>query len=159
MGWFNRLATREQRVLLGGAVALGIILGYFMLWEPFVTARVQLKNIVKAQQVTLDWMYKAAAEVKQLRQQSSNLPAKVSKQSLLGLIDKSTRRGVLSKTNKRIEPKGEREVRVSFAKVSFTELGRWLSQLYNQHQVRVSTIHIERLSVPDMVKVRLTLKN
>ncbi|RKZ78326.1 MAG: type II secretion system protein M, partial [Candidatus Parabeggiatoa sp. nov. 1] len=80
------------------------------------------------------------------------------KQSLLSMIDKSTRQGALSKTNKRIEPKGEHEVRVNFEDVSFTELMRWLGQLYNQHQVQVSTISVERQPVHDKVKVRLTLK-
>jgi general secretion pathway protein M len=157
MHWFNQLAIRERRALIIGVVTLGGILVYFMLWEPFVTARARLENIVAAQQRTIDWMNNAAEEVKQLRHQS--LPIKTRKQSLLSLIDNSTRRGSLSKANKRIEPKGKSEVRVNFEKVSFTELVRWLGQLYNQHQVRVSTINIERQRISDTVKVRLTLKN
>ena len=157
MNWFNQLATRERRTLLGGAITLGFILGYFMLWEPFVVARAQLQNIVVAQQVTLNWMHNAKKEIKQLRQQSHAIAARTPKQSLFSLIDKSTRRGVLGKINKRIEPKGKREVRVNFKNVSFTELIRWLGQLYNQHQVRINTINIERQPLPDMVKVRLTL--
>ena len=126
MNWFNQLATRERRTLLGGAITLGFILGYFMLWEPFVVAHAQLQNIVAAQQVTLKWMYNAKNDIKQLRQQSYVVASRTPKQSLLSLIDKSTRRGALSKINKRIEPKGKREVRVNFKKVSFTELMRWL---------------------------------
>jgi general secretion pathway protein M len=145
--WFKQLAPRERRALIYGAVALGGILVYFMLWAPFVTARTQLENLVAAQKTTLQWMQAAALEVQQLRHQS---PAH--KQSLLSLIDQST----LGKA--RIEPKGEREVWVNFEEVSFTELMRWLGQLYNQHQVQVSTISIEHLDTSDRVKVRLMLK-
>ncbi len=148
--WFKQLSPRERRTLMIGAVALGGILGYFMLWTPFVTARTQLENIVAAQKATLHWMQTAAFEVQQLRQQSP--PAH--KASLLSLIDQST----LAQARQRIEPKGDSEVRVNFDEVNFTELMQWLGQLYNQHQVIVRTISIERLDSDDRVKVRLMLK-
>jgi len=110
--WLNQLAPRERRVLIIGAVTLVIMMGYFMLWEPLVTARAQLENVVAAQKTTLRWMTDAAAEVKQLRFNTS--PTKTHKQSLLNLIDKSIRTGRLAKTNKRIEPKGKQEVQVRF---------------------------------------------
>ncbi len=157
--WFNQLAPRERRALIIGIVALGGIIMYFMLWEPFTTERTQLENIISSQKATLDWMNETAAEVQQLRNQSKTSSVKTRKQSLLSLIDKSTRTGALSKANKRIEPKGERQVRVNFKEVSFTELMRWLGQLHNQHQVQVSTITIEPQHTPDKVKVRLILKN
>jgi general secretion pathway protein M len=154
--WLNQLAPRERRVLIIGAVTLVIMMGYFMLWEPLITARAQLENVVAAQKTTLRWMTDAAAEVKQLRFNTS--PTKTHKQSLLNLIDKSIRTGRLAKTNKRIEPKGKQEVQVRFKAVSFTALMRWLGQLYNQHQVEMSQIRIERQQAPDQVKVNLTLK-
>ncbi|EDN65834.1 conserved hypothetical protein [Beggiatoa sp. PS] len=79
-------------------------------------------------------------------------------QSLLNLIDKSTRIGALRNANKQIEAKGKQEVRVNFEEVSFTDLMRWLGQLYNQHQIQVSTMSIEQKHKPNKVKVRLTLK-
>jgi len=150
--WFNQLTPRERRALMIGAVALGGILTYFTLWAPFVTAHTQLENIVAAQKNTLQWMQAAALQVQQLRHQSRTSPAH--KQSLLSLIDQST----LGKAHKRIEPKGDREIWVNFEQVSFTELMQWLGQLYNQHQVQISTISIERLDTSDRVKVRLILK-
>ena len=140
-----------------GMMTLGVILGYFLLWSPFITHRNELKNIISSQQDTLRWLQEAAAEVQQLRYSSDTFPVKNRTQSLLSLIDKSTRQGALSKTSKRIVPKGE-EVRVNFEQVSFTELMRWLEQLYNQYQVQVHTINLERLPVPDQVKVQMTLK-
>ncbi|KHD05250.1 hypothetical protein PN36_00030 [Candidatus Thiomargarita nelsonii] len=146
--WFKQLAPRERRTLIIGAVALGGILVYFMLWTPFVTARTQLENIVAAQKATLHWMQTAAFEVQQLRHQSPP----THKASLLSLIDQSTL------AQARIEPKGDSEVQVNFDEVNFTELMQWLGQLYNQHQVIVRTISIERLDSDDRVKVRLMLK-
>lgn len=157
--WFNQLTPNERRTIIIGAVTLASLLTYFMVWEPFVTARTQLENLVASQKATLRWMNQAAAEVQQLRNQSQTAAAEINKQSFLSLIDKSTRTGALGKANKRIEPKGEKEVRVDFKEVSFTELMKWLEQLHNQHQVQVSTIRIERLPISDRVKVRLTLES
>jgi len=47
--WFNQLAPRERRALIIGIVALGGIIIYFMLWEPFTTERTQLENIITSQ--------------------------------------------------------------------------------------------------------------
>jgi general secretion pathway protein M len=157
MNWFNQLTSRERRTLMIGTVMLGGILFYFLVWEPFVTARTQLENIVASQQSTLQWMNDAAAEVQQLQQRPQTKPSKKSTQSIISLIDKSTRIGALRGTNKRIEAKGQQEVRVTFEEVSFTDLMRWLKKLYNQHQIQISTISIEQKHKPDKVKVRLTL--
>jgi general secretion pathway protein M len=160
MNWFKQLPLRERRTLIIGAIALSSILFYFLLWEPLITARTQLENIVASQKSTLQWMNDAAAEVQQLqhRPQTTSSPSKKPTQSLLSLIDRSTRIGAFRRANKRIEAKGKQEVRVNFEDVSFTDLMRWLGQLYNQHQIQVSTINIEQKHIPDKVKVRLTLK-
>jgi general secretion pathway protein M len=155
--WLNQLTLGERRTILIGTVTLVGILIYFMVWEPFVTARTQLEQIVASEKATLRWMNQAAAQVQQLRNQSQTASAPINKQSLLSLIDQSTRTGALSKANKRIQPTGDKQVRVDLNEISFTELMKWLEQLYNQHQIQVSTIRIERLPISDRVKVRLTL--
>ena len=158
MNWFKQLAPHERRTLMIGTIALSSLLFYFLIWEPFVTARTQLENIVASQKSTLQWMNEAAAEVQQLQHRPQTTPAKKPVQSLLNLIDKSTRIGALRNANKQIEATGKQEVRVNFEEVSFTDLMRWLGQLYNQHQIQVSTMSIEQKHKPDKVKVRLTLK-
>jgi general secretion pathway protein M len=156
--WFNQLALRERRALIIGVVGLGILMGHFMFIEPLITARALLENIVSAQKNTLRWMKEAAVEVQQLRHDVGKSPTKIRRQSLLSLIDKSTRNGELDKINKRIEPRGEKEVQVRFKAVSFAALIRWLGQLYNQYQVQVKTISLERQPVSDQVRASLTLK-
>ena len=154
--WFSQLTLREHRTLFIGALALGGILGYFVVWVPLLKARDQLENAVFAQQATLLWMQQAAQEVQQLRSNLSSPVSPTNQVSLLSLIEKSTSQNALGKVNKRIEPKSEQEVQVEFAAVSFTELMRWLGELYNQNQIQVSTISLEKI-LPGQVKARLTL--
>jgi len=155
--WFTQLESRERRVLISGAIALVIIAGYSIVYEPFVKARAQLENIVTAQQVTLQWMQNASAEIQQLRAESSSLPQINTQISLLSLIDQNLRQSPLNKIDKRIDPKGENSVDIYFEHVNFTELMRWLGQLHNQHHIKVNMISIEKLASPDTVKIRMTL--
>jgi general secretion pathway protein M len=157
MNWFLNLNYRERWVLLSGTVLLVFILSYFEWWQPFIAEQIQLTHIIASQQKTWQWMTTAVAEIQQLRQQSPHSTSPTHSPSLLALIDKSMRQGALNSVSKRIESKGNQQVQIAFETVSFTELMHWLEQLYNQYQVQVDSIHIERLALPDKVKVRLTL--
>ena len=156
MNWFNELSYQARWILLGSSVLVIIIWSYLGWWQPFMANQIQLTHSIATQQKTLQWMTTAAAEIQQLRQQSHHSTPQTN--SLLTLIDKSMQQGTLNAINKRIDSKGNQEVQLHFESVSFTELMRWLAQLYNQYQVQVDSIHIERLALPDNVKVRLTLK-
>ena len=157
--WLQKLAPRERWILLLGTLALLNFLGYVTIFAPFVKARTQLQQQVDAQQSTLAWMQQAAQEIAQLRSQSQLPPAQpqATAISLLSLIDKSTRQGPLATLNKRIEPKTEQEVLVEFDEINFKDLIRWLETLYNQSQIQVNNLNMERHSRAGMVKVRVTL--
>jgi type II secretory pathway component PulM len=158
MNWFNNLSYQVRWVLLGSSGLVILMLSYFEWWQPFKANHVQLTHSIATQQQTLQWMTAAAAEIQQLRQQSHQATPQTQSLSLLTLIDKSMRSGALNAVNKRIDSKSDQEVQLHFEAVSFTELMSWLAQLYNQYQIQVDTIHLERLAVPDSVKARLTLK-
>jgi len=147
--WFNRLTLSERQTIIIGIIVVMSASIYFLLWEPFVANHKQLKNIVAVQKNNLAWMRTAANEVRQLRNTSTP-------QNLLSLVDTSIRE--LNTTDKRIKPKGEQEVLVDFPSISFTKLIEWLAKLYNQHQIQVSTISIERQANSDQVIVKLTLQ-
>jgi len=153
----NYLTSRDRRVLLIGIIILSLTLIYFIGLEPFIESHQQLKNKVLAEQKNLLWMQQAATEVQRLRQQAVPLTAKSSSQSLFALIDTSIAQSSLNKINKRIEPKNEQELHISFDEVSFTQLIQWLAQLYQQYQIQVSMILLERQQRPDTVKSHITL--
>jgi len=158
--WFKQLTLREQQTLLVGALVLVFIIVYFLVWEPLVKERAYLEQTVLVQKENLRWMQAAAVEIEQLRQPLNSATSAIkNKPSLLSLIDRSSRQGVLKKVEKRIEPKGEQEVRVTFKAISFTDFVQWLAQLANNHQIVVKIISIESLSTPDQVKINVTLNN
>lgn len=153
--WWSQRSLQERYTLLIGLILLGMLLGYGGVWEPWQKAQKQLANVVASEQVTLAWMQAAATEIQHWRRSNQNSSNQTT--SLLSVINNSIRQSTVAKVNKRLEPKGEREVLVEFDQVSFTELMRWLGQLYNQQLVEVSNMSVERQPTADSVKVRLTL--
>jgi general secretion pathway protein M len=158
--WYKHLSLRERQTLLIGALVLILIIVYFIIWEPYVQKRAQLEQAVIAQKENLRWMQAAAVEIELMRQSlNAALPSAKSRLSLLSLIDYSTRQGVLKNVEKRIEPKGDQEVRISFKAVNFTDFIQWLERLSNSHQIVVKTMEVESLSIPEQVKIVITLTN
>ncbi len=151
--WFYSLESREKNALILGSLSLLVMGIYYFLWMPFNEEKQSLKNIVTAQKSTLAWMHTAATEIQQLQQKSPVVPILTT--SLLSLVEQSST--LLGKVDKRIEPQGEQAVKITIDKVSFTQLMKWLGQLYNQQEVDVRQIHIEKQKEPDIISVRLTL--
>jgi len=157
-GW-QRLAPREQRIVSAGSVLLVVIIAYFGMWEPFTANHAQLRNIVAAQQETVQWMHSAAQEVQHLQTAAgqSTTATRAGQRSLLSIIDHSMRQKQLSRLSQRIEPKGSDTVQVNFDQVSFNTLLQWLADLYTQYQVTVTQITLEPQPIPGTVKVRVSL--
>jgi type II secretory pathway component PulM len=153
------LQPRERRVLFLGALALFALFGYFLLWEPLTARHTVLREQVVAQAELYRWMQAAAAEAKSLRSPAGEVKSAGNGGiSLPALLDQSLRQSALATVDKRLEPKGEDNVRMEFAQVGFDDLLAWLIGLRAQHRVEVTAATLERLAQPGQVKAWLTLE-
>lgn len=152
--WAN-LQPRERHTLLGGGIALALIMVYALGIDPFRQELRRLEQSVTAQQEVLGWMQQAAAEVKQLR---GNRPGatQVSGQSLMSLIDASARSTGLSGAIKQLRPEGQ-GVKVRLEEAAFDDMLRWLGQLNSHHGIHVSGLVMERLPQPGRVNASVVL--
>lgn len=152
--WAN-LQPRERHTLLGGGVALALILVYALVIDPFQQELLRLQQSVDSQEEALAWMRQASTEVKRLRG-SSPAAGRVSGQSLMSLVDSSARSAGLSGTIKQIKPEGH-AVKVRLEEVGFDDMLRWLEQLSARQGVSVSGLVMERLPQPGRVNASVTL--
>ncbi len=152
--WAN-LQPRERHTLLGGGIALVLILLYALVLDPFQQEMARLHQSVEAQTAELAWMQQAAAEVRQLRA-SSPTARRVAGQSLMSLVDASARSTGLSGAIKEIKPEGL-GVKVRLEEVSFDDMLGWLEQLNSQQGVSVSGLVMERLPQPGRVNASVVL--
>lgn len=150
--WWSALAERERRVLGTGAVVLAGIVLYVGVWEPVAYARhKQQADLATARALAVQLEALAASAPR------STGPAAGANQSLLAIIDQSSKANALTKPPSRLQPEGDDTVRIWLEDVPFDMLMRWLGDLQSRYGVRVDNADIERESGPGLVNARLTL--
>ncbi len=154
--WFLGLQARDQRILLVGALVLGLVLAWAAIWLPMVRHRAALERGVAAERKTLHWMQQAATEVRVLRQRRHAAPARGGR-SLLAIIDQSARAAGLGPGIRRIEPEGPQRIRVRLENVAFDKLMLWLDDLQRQSGALPEAVRIEQGEGAGLVDARLTL--
>ena len=155
--WHN-LNPRQQRVLTVAGAALALVLVYVWIWEPLVETRAAERERVAQQQALLDWLDAVAPMAEQLRRSGSGSRAQsLGDRSLLGLADETARAAGLAGALTRIEPVGERQVRVWLDGADFVATMGWLESLSRSQPIQVGQLQVDRARSRGQVNVRVTL--
>jgi general secretion pathway protein M len=152
-----RLAPRERVLVLLAAAAVAMTLFFLLVWEPLAQAHQRRADALQAARALAERLEVIGAEVQRSRRSGGGAQAPDLGTSLLAAVDLSARAGTLSKPPSRIQPEGEREVRVWLEAVSFDSLLRWIGELETRYGIQVQTADIERAERPGLVDARLTL--
>ncbi len=153
----ENLSSSERRTLIIGAVVLSVLVLYLVVWQPVFNSTEKLRQQLVSEQETLSWMGIAAQEIKALQGDSSAVVNRGDR-SLLSIVDQTARRSNLASALKRVEPKGQNEVRVRLEQASFNDVSRWLLQLQSKQGISVSTITIDRQDASGMANINLMLQ-
>ena len=150
--WWSGLAERERLVLGGGAAVLALLVAWLAVWEPLANAR-------HRQQVNLAAARSLAVQIEALAASTPRgaAPLAGTGQSLLSIVDQSSKASAMAKPPSRLQPEGDNTVRIWLDDVPFDALLRWLGELQSRYGVRVDNADIERESGPGLVNARLTL--
>lgn len=151
--WFTQLAPRERWLVTAAAAVVGVTVLYVGLWEP----------LVKAQQRRSDQLQEAralASRIEQLAVQAQSHrggPVADLSVSILSAVDQTARSGALDKQPSRIQPEGDKEVKVWIDGVSFDSLMRWLDDLQKRYGIRAQNAELERSETPGLVNAQFSL--
>ena len=156
--WWAGLAPRERRILVLGAVALGLILAWVAVWEPLLQGRSALRSDVARLSAEAVWMEQVADDVRRrarLEQRAPALPGAGG--SVLTLIEVSANAAGLRSALTRGQPEGE-GARLIMDAVGFDALMGWLAELELRQGLRVSELMIEGQQAAGQVSARLLLE-
>lgn len=156
--WWAGLAPRERRILVLGAVALGLILAWVAVWEPLLQGRSALRSDVARLSAEAVWMEQVADDVRRrarLEQRAPALPGAGG--SVLTLIEVSANAAGLRSALTRVQPEGE-GARLIMDAVGFDALMGWLAELEQRQGLRVSELMIEGQQAGGQVSARLLLE-
>jgi len=156
---WQQLAPREKQLLILMSVVVLITLFYFALWKPLKTGIEDGELRIKAQTRALMEIRKQAAEVRQLRASGAASRTTVKdSSSLLGLIERSAKQKNIKGSLQKVQPEGQREVRVWMENVAFDQLISWLDLLTNRYGIQISEISLEHSNTPGIVSGRILLQ-
>ena len=155
--WFAELQPRERMMVIIGAVALGLLVFYAAVWDPLTSGASSKAVAVEEQQKLLLWMQKSADEVKRLHPAGSAAAQLPAGQSLLGVIDQTSKGANLGGAVKRVKPEGENKVSVWLEEAGFDDTMQWLENLHRTYGVEVDNIIIDRKPTPGKVDARIEL--
>lgn len=156
--WWQGREPRERRVLAIGAIVVAVMLIWALLWKPLQDSRSALVEGNARLAADLAGMRAAAT-----RLQGTAAPADAARaragQSLLALADAGVREIGLGGSLKRIEPDGERRVRLRLEAVPFDPLAGWLQRLDREHGIVVAELAANATEYVGQVDVQLVLED
>ena len=155
--WFQSLAPRERRTVLGGGGVLLLVLAYLLMVEPIIGAFAERERRVETLTQQLEWMRDAAAEVAELRAGGADLSADGDTRPPYLAIDNALRGAGLPEP-RRLEPVGDGGARLEFEAVPFDPLVRIVGRLRSESGLRVTRARIRRLDTSGQVSAQLTFE-
>lgn len=151
----RQMAPRERVMVLAGAVVVAVTLLYLVLWEPLMQAHRDRQMALESARHIAQRIEQAAALLQQGA--ASGAAAVDRKTSLLTAVDQTSRSAVLGKAPSRVQPEGDKEVKIWIEDTSFDNMLRWLQQLQTRYGITPKQLEVERGAGPGLVSGRLSL--
>lgn len=147
--WYATLQPREQQVVRAGALAAGalLVLGSVLRMHALVGGA---QKRLAAKRADIAYIGSVMPELR-----AAPMPADRG-QSLVSVIDRTTRDGGLAASLRGTEPSGMNGVRVRFEGASFDALAVWLLRVQREYGLSVQAATLERTEAPGRVNASLT---
>lgn len=154
--WFYSLQARERMIIGVGGILVVLVAIYMLALGPFYSAVNKRAERVASKEGDLAWMRTVAGEVQAL---GASAPAQAtpSNESLVVLIDRTTRECGLGSSLTGQTPNGETGIRVRLESAEFDKLLICLGNLQMVHAINIESATIDRTAKPGLVNASLVL--
>ncbi len=152
--YFTSLNPREQQMVLVSIVVLLLFLPYQFIYTPFQDSLSNMSSKTDAAVQNINWMKSKSIEVRKL---SGGNSSRSSKQSLLTLVETTTKKHKLNKSIRKVQPVGSTNVKVWLDEVAFDNVMRWLDSLVVTHGLSIQDITVEKQSDTGIVNARINM--
>jgi len=155
--WLQSLEPRERLMLIIGSTAVVLAVFYYAVWQPInhnlAAARAQV--VSEAEQAR--WMQGLQRQAQALRAQSGDNRIQGRKQSLLAIIDTTSRARGLAEVVSRIQPDSNDKATVILDAAPFNAMLDWLHMLKQDYAIHIAALTITRGKQPGLIQARLQL--
>jgi len=159
----QRLAglSPRERLLSAGTLVGTVFYGlYLVVYAPIAAEKILLEQKINAQQQAYQQLKKISSEVVTLRKNNPDAITNKDVQSLMAVVDTSSKQMEVKSAIKRMIPDGTDKVTLWLEDIAFDKLIYWLSVLETKHAITVNQIGITREQPKmDIVNAKLLLSN
>lgn len=153
--WFQGLAPRERLLILAAAALAAVAVAYAGVVEPVFGARARAAESVARNRQLLADIEGVARRLGPQRSQPAAAPG--SADSLVVVIDRSTRDLGLAGFLKRNQPEGPASIRLRFENAPFDQLLEWLAAAETRDGLRPTAASFDPSGEPGRVNSNIVL--
>ena len=154
--WFEQLAPRERLLVSIAGALLLLTLIVTLGVRPIMSQSKRGHELVIDKRALLTELQQVAARLGPQTGGAQAAPSG-SSQSLVLVVDRTTRSAGLAQYLKRNQPDGDTSIQLRFENAPFDTLVTWLGDLQSQHSMSVTTANIDVSQQSGRVNVNLTL--
>jgi general secretion pathway protein M len=155
--WWNNLSLRDKQLFALGLLAVIFFLIYSLVWSPLDNKVSALRTTLQHNQKLLTWMQAADKQIESYKNTSQTTTAQ-STGSLLSIVQNEINQSSLSKDLSQLHQAEDDSVQLSFQHVGFDPLIRWLTQLWQQHNITITRASIKKTEASGIVSAEIVLK-
>lgn len=147
--------SRRERIVLGGGAILGLLLlGWAWIWDPLARAHAEARLRLKEDLQRMESLRARALALKADPPRARTADPR----SFLALVDAALRDRGLGPSLKRVEPLGEKRVRIVLEGVAFDAAIALFERLSEEQGALVRELSAQRGEGPGIVDLRVTLE-
>ena len=154
--WFYKLAPRERLLVSIAAVLAGITLIVMLGIRPIISNAAKGHERVSDKRELLFEIERVAKRIGPQNGSGKGAPG-VDNQSLVVIVDRTTRSHGLAPYLKRNQPDGSSSIRLRFEDAPFDAVIEWLGIIKNQHGLITTAANIDKSGVAGRINCNLTL--
>jgi len=154
--WFYKLAPRERLLVGTAAVLTGILLIVTLGIRPIVSKTTRGHEHIEDKRKLLSEVERVAERIGPQTGSNRGTPG-IAGQSLVVIVDRTTRSSGLAPYLKRNQPDGANSIRLRFENAPFDATIEWLSSIKSGYGLIVSAANIEAANTTGRVNCNLTL--
>lgn len=154
--WWIALQPRERMFIAVGSILLVAFLIFWLGLKPLFQHAGEARQRVEEKSVLLADLRATATELGDRSRLAATLPS--ANESLVVIVDRSTRETGLATSLKRNQPVSDDEIRVRFENASFNQVMAWLGLLHSKYGIEIDNAAFETMTEPGRVQASLVLK-
>ncbi len=156
--WLTSLSERERYLVFAAGLLGAYAVLHLAVVAPLWGGSARMATQLPERQALLAELRAAEAEVATLRGRESAAPREAAGQSLVVIIDRTSREAGLGSALRRNQPTPDQGLRVSFEGAPFDSLVTWLVDLERRFGIGVESASFDAAGGPGLVNATLVLE-